>query len=492
MDATLPVPPRGAMLVVQAAGDPSVQMARVTQVVMAEPTMTAALLRLVNSAAYGIGKPVSTVQQAAMFLGTRAIRNIAVHHVVRTALAKADAGALDTRRFWEDCLRRAVLAQVLAKRAGYSDPSEAFTAGLLMDLGTLVLAVCDPARSHELQAVAHRIGSVRLAAEEREYGRGHPAAFVALGRAWGLPVDLLEVVEMHHNPTAVFADRERQRLLDILRVVDVIADVVQCNGMEGAMSRAADALEGLASREVLNFAELLDEVAAQMKKVAADLDMSIGSQPSWETLVTRASRAMMQMNENYEALTRRLEVAVSERDQAMEELVQANSRLFVMASTDVLTGVLSRRSFVDALRTSMEDQAQWPAALLMLDIDHFKAVNDTHGHAAGDDVLVEVARRFSSVLRAGDVIGRLGGEEFAVFLPNCPASEPARVAERVRQATRGTPITLRNGQSLSVTVSIGGVAQTIRPLSTDLWLSAADAALYQSKSDGRDRVSWAD
>lgn len=489
MDAALPIPPHGALAVVKAAGDPNAQMARVAQVVSAEPTLTAALLRLVNSAAYGVGRPIGTVQQASMYLGTRAIRNIAVHHVVRSALAKVDVGAFDTRRFWEDSLRRAVVAQILARRAGFSDPGEAFTVGLLQDLGTLVLAVRFPAAASALQEAQSKPGAVRLAVEARLCGETHPTAFSVVGRAWGLPHDLLDIVLAHHDPDVVPADRERARLLEICRVADLVADVVQVDGNEGTLCRANDALAGLPSREPITLDGLLDEVVGHMAKVAADLDVQIGAQPSWDALILRASRAMMQMNENYESLTRRLEVTLSERNRAMSELQRANEALYDLAHTDALTRVLNRRAFRTAVETQ-HAEGPWPAALLMIDIDHFKSVNDRFGHACGDDVIAEVARRCKCAVRPQDPVGRLGGEEFAVMLPSCVASEATSVADRLCSAVRAEPVHCRDGTEVPVTVSVGGSAMHACTGHVDDWLRQADRALYESKGSGRDRVSW--
>ena len=138
-----------------------------------------------------------------------------------------------------------------------------------------------------------------------------------------------------------------------------------------------------------------------------------------------------------------------------------------------------------------------PSVAVMLDVDHFKKVNDTHGHQAGDHVLREIVKRISGQIRTSDVAARYGGEEFAVLMPATRGVEAHKLAERIRNAVSATPMEVTSGQALTVTVSIG-IAEIIPPRSAtdhtalgEGLLSAADVALYQAKADGRDRVKVA-
>ena len=126
----------------------------------------------------------------------------------------------------------------------------------------------------------------------------------------------------------------------------------------------------------------------------------------------------------------------------------------------------------------------------MIDIDHFKTINDRFGHAAGDSVLVEIARRLQATLRSSDIIARIGGEEFLVIAPDTPKTEAGKLAERLRQAVADRPVMV--GQTaLPVTISIGVADQAASGCqNTDQLLNAADAALYAAKAAGRNRVSF--
>jgi two-component system, cell cycle response regulator len=166
-------------------------------------------------------------------------------------------------------------------------------------------------------------------------------------------------------------------------------------------------------------------------------------------------------------------------------------RSLSLALTDELTGLYNRRylfAHLDELMGRVNGDGIG-VALLMFDIDHFKRVNDTHGHAAGDDVLRQIAARALDSVRSVDLVARLGGEEFAVVMPETGLAIAAAVAERLRVAIAGEPFLLRSsGERLPVTVSIGATTANPGCDDRDRLLERTDGALYEAKSAGRNRV----
>jgi diguanylate cyclase (GGDEF)-like protein len=165
-----------------------------------------------------------------------------------------------------------------------------------------------------------------------------------------------------------------------------------------------------------------------------------------------------------------------------------------MSLRDPLTGLLNRRGMAQALDAEAQrlQRQRAPGAVLMLDIDHFKRVNDTHGHAAGDAVIVAVAVLLRTQLRQVDRMARMGGEEFAALLVAAPLAEAHAVAERVRAATEVLQVPW-NGRALRVTISIGVAALPEPPGTLAEGLQRADAELYAAKARGRNRaVGWED
>jgi len=173
------------------------------------------------------------------------------------------------------------------------------------------------------------------------------------------------------------------------------------------------------------------------------------------------------------------------------KLLATQAILAEQALADALTGIMNRRAILERLSEEMA-RAQRDATRLgigMIDIDHFKHVNDVYGHVAGDRVLREVAGRASSATRPYDGFGRFGGEEFLTIVPACPGVEVVSVLERIRTAVGDSPVEVE-GHQVRVTVSIGGAMSGVG--SVDELIRSADDALYQAKAAGRDRVVLAE
>ena len=162
-----------------------------------------------------------------------------------------------------------------------------------------------------------------------------------------------------------------------------------------------------------------------------------------------------------------------------------------LSSRDALTGLANRRHFELMLAGEVDRVARAgePALVLLIDIDHFKKVNDAHGHPAGDEVLRHVAHTLSDCIRPMDTVARFGGEEFAMILPNCPPSFAQAVAERIRIRVQSMTIPIAPAETVRVTVSLGGAfaPQWVRS-SALLWVERADQQLYRAKSEGRNRA----
>lgn len=183
-------------------------------------------------------------------------------------------------------------------------------------------------------------------------------------------------------------------------------------------------------------------------------------------------------------------VAVIQRAQVVEHAMADNARLERLAHTDPLTQLLNRRALTERLEREMERAMRYDStlALLLVDLDHFKAVNDTLGHLVGDDALREVARLLRETVRTTDVVARYGGEEFLVLLPETDDTGAEAFAERIREAVEAHPFD-GGGAPLRLTASLGVALYPAPRIRTaeDLFVRA-DAALYRAKAEGRNRV----
>ena len=161
------------------------------------------------------------------------------------------------------------------------------------------------------------------------------------------------------------------------------------------------------------------------------------------------------------------------------------------ASTDGLTGLMNRRYFLSRAGEELKrvQRYEGSAAFLILDIDHFKQVNDTYGHATGDDALRWIAAICNEVLRKTDLLGRIGGEEFAALLLEADAAKALLISERLRKTVQDTLFYDAQGQAIPLRVSIGATLCTSRDEMVANLMRRADKALYQAKAEGRNRVA---
>jgi two-component system, cell cycle response regulator len=171
-----------------------------------------------------------------------------------------------------------------------------------------------------------------------------------------------------------------------------------------------------------------------------------------------------------------------------QELIEAREALRFDATHDALTGLWSRGATLRLLGAEIQRGARTgePTGILMVDLDHFKKVNDSFGHLTGDEVLQEAARRISQAVRSYDFVGRYGGEEFLAVLTNCTLQDLPIIAERVRSAVAEFPIRTKTAE-VKATVSIGGVVTSNQAHDLE-FLAAADSALYEAKRAGRNRL----
>lgn len=176
---------------------------------------------------------------------------------------------------------------------------------------------------------------------------------------------------------------------------------------------------------------------------------------------------------------------------ALAAEAEARRLLQRTASSDEMTGLSNRRGFMDALHRSVarSSDGRKELAYAIFDIDRFKSINDTYGHAAGDAVIAEVARRATASFRARDLVGRIGGEEFGVILPAANQAEAMDACARMRAAIEADPIMI-DGKSIRVTVSVG-VSQLGREETVESLMARADHALYEAKNGGRNVVRLA-
>jgi diguanylate cyclase (GGDEF)-like protein len=471
-----------ALQIVREALKPDASPTELARLAESDPGFALRIISMVNSAAFGFNRKVTDVRQATAFIGVRGLRTLGLSLAVSDMVPAGNDGQV----LLGNSLRRAVAAQLIAKRLGHREVDEHFTAGLFLEVGLL-------ARAREDLPSAARIARLpagdRAVFERAEYGTDHSARGADLARAFMLPAELVEAVALHHE-TAV----PTSPLAKVAWAAERVAAVWEGGDIPAAQAEAARAMVsiGLSDRDVI---DVFEQVPTLVTDGASAFEREVGMQQGVDKLLLDVSRGLLEMNQSYEAMVRRLELLLTEKEELSRKLEEANGELQRLASTDALTGLPNKRSLEAAIVRDLAraDRDKTWLSLVVVDVDHFKKVNDTHGHAIGDVVLQSVAQALARHLRAGDLAGRYGGEEFVLILPGSNVIGARIAAERIRKALEGLAVETPNGV-LKVTASFGGAAISGPGCAKgrDSLFARADAALYEAKRTGRNRVVIAD
>ncbi len=481
--------------VIKLANDPSVGVEQIATIVASDLAFSAELMRTANSPFYGAAKEVRTVQRAMVQLGGRTVRCLAVCFAVRDIARDVGLDSESLADFWEDSLRRGVAARRIARVTRAADPEEAFTCGLLLEFGLLILLKLHPTKLAEWKNLRRLLPEARRRREAELFSTTHDRIAKDLGGQWGLPDALVSAIAHHHNPTSSAVPRGHVALTRIAGIADMAGAVYTALETNAALTETRERLHRELNLDAEAIDALMKSIGGDVLEAAQALSVRVRKQPSFDELIVDANRALAAMNLSYEELTVSLERALQEKERLAEELGKANKRLQELVYYDPLTSLANRRRFEEQFLAELTRgrTARQDSALLLFDLDHFKHINDNYGHPFGDQVLVAVAKVLLTSTRPHDVKARIGGEEMAVLLPGILLSDARILAERLRKDIES--LDLRCGAvRVPVSTSIGAVMAPgggpDGPTRMRELIAEADRSLYAAKRAGRNRIVW--
>ncbi|MHC5022468.1 MAG: sensor domain-containing diguanylate cyclase [Planctomycetota bacterium] len=475
----LPSLPPVAMEVLELTRREDVRLDEIARVIQNDQALTTKILRTVNSSYYGLSKPCPTISRALALLGLSTVKSLMLGFTL-VDVAKRGDGEIDIVPYWRRSLISAAAARHIATTTDACDPEEAFIGALMQDTG--MLAIHKAIKSRYVEIIDRTEGDHRRlpTLEKEDLGFDHATIGALLGERWRLPPQLVAAIRHHHDAKG----SEYVELVKCVALATLAASVLTVDDSQAAL-REFD-------RKALQWFKLTSaDTSLQIAQIASDVeslsslfDIDTGAMPDVNSILAEAEDATLAHQVSMQ--------------REHERLVESNDELSRQATTDGLTSVANRARFDQELGSRFDQARSFKGTLglIIADLDHFKQVNDTHGHQAGDVVLVEVARRMSECVRGSDVVCRYGGEEFGIVLPGAMRREAAAIAERLRRSIAENSIDLDGASdaadTLNVTCSFGVAVydpETAAVLSApEILVQTADKALYAAKQAGRNCV----
>ena len=467
---TLPSIPAVAVRVIDMCRKDDAGIPEIAEVLAIDPALAVKVLRTANSAAYCVRSPATTLDRAISILGINTTLSLALSFSLVGTLHKPNRQAFHYRKYWRRSVTTAATAKALGARSRASGSDEYFLAGLLQDIGMLAL---NEAVSDAYGQVVSRAGGDHeelVVLERGAFGADHGAVGAWLLERWKLPAKLIASVAASHTAEPR-VDEEIAAFCREVAFAGHCAEIYVNPRIAEAACRAQRLAYDLLQMPPDRFAQLLENVALSLPEITTILEVEIGTEEILNRLRDQAREALVDLNLQSQLQVRR----------AQDEVIR-----------DGMTSLYNRRYLEQILPQSLDEavRQRQPLSILFADIDHFKDVNDTHGHQVGDQVLAAVAELLRDILRSSDTAVRYGGEEFVCVLPNTDRAGALRVAERIRRRVAETPQKAESGVEVPVTISIGCATLAADHSGSGAagLLQAADRCLYAAKTGGRNRV----
>jgi len=487
-DLRLPSASGTALRILDAVKHDDFSFAKLGSIIQSDPALTSRILRLANSELYALPRKIGSLDAAMTVLGANTLKNIALSFTLFQAFPNLRTGRFDFDRLWRRSLTSAVAAQLISKEVGFKS-DELFITSLLQDIGICAMFLLEPEKYLGVLDEKLATGQPVSVLEKQFYGFDHQEAGGELLKIWGLPETVHLPVRHHHDIDS--APAEIRPLCSVLHVSDRLSAVYHGSGSVKNVRNVTQLLKKEFGLEEDRVSGLIDNVAEKSVELFSRFNIEPGELKPFSQILQEANEELTRLNLSYEMLVIEHKEATQKAQELALELKAANRKLHEAAVRDGLTDIYNHRYFQEALDRELAraDRHQRPVGLVMLDIDHFKAVNDAHGHPVGDQVLKTFAKKLVDVSRKSDIVARYGGEEFAIILPETSLLGATIKGEAYRKIMESLQI--KSGSTdMHATVSVGVAAyDPQRPASKNKLIECADKALYRSKRDGRNRVT---
>jgi len=462
------------------------------EIIRNDVALTTRILRTVNSSGQYEAEAVD-IDDAVQRLNGTNLRNLLLATKFIDDTDDSPQGTEEHQRIqwlWERSLCCAVAARILAERLKKPDAGLYHSLGLLLDVGILFLLHNFPREYAPVIDRWRQEGGCLTDMEQDLIGVDHTVVGQQIAHSWHLSPKV-ECVVRHQDLTGEWTcpDIDRGVIYLANLATSVFFENNNVTGIERTLGFAAEHFN-IPREDMVNLLQQITLVAdsATMKMV-----VQAGRAVPYIEMLQRINRELGRATLTYEQMVRELEIAMRKAEQLTKRLEETNQKLRDAANIDPLTRVYNRRYFEEFAGWNFNRAVRYGTTLgcLMIDIDHFKHVNDDYGHLTGDRILQGVAETLRAKLRNTDIVARYGGEEFVVLLPETKPHAVALIAEKLNKSISEVEFPTAEGD-IQVTVSVGYVAYSAAGMpevtSPVELIKIADQNMYQAKHNGRNRI----
>lgn len=491
----LPTLPVVASKLISLTSREDATLAEIASLVSQDVALSAKILRVSNSSFYSFPQQIGSVNQAISILGINAVRSLVLSFSFLSMKKNKGKTRFDFEKFWEKSLSSAVAAKLILEKIENTgtEAEEIFISGLLQNLGELILASTYPGKYETvLQAVVDEKRNC-IDVEESILGGNHSFIGAEVAREWGFPEILTLPIQYHHEPEKCPSENKKTQLtVKTVYLSDLLVNILYSSKPDEYHSRFRKEAKRLLGLNSADIESILEQMHTKVREAGEYFDLKIKSSKSIQEILQEANIRLSLLNLDYDQINKELIQAKIHLEEMTRELEEKNLILNNLANIDGLTGIYNHRFFQNALDQEISRATRHESylSLLLIDIDHFKVINDTYGHQAGDFVLIEFAKVLMKNIRKYDILARYGGEEFAVILPKTTEQDALSVGEKLRLEIEQTTFSGESGDH-RITASFGQAyanPSTDEKFSKNIFINQADEALYEAKEKGRNLV----
>jgi two-component system, cell cycle response regulator len=473
----LPTLPGIALRILEAIKNEETNLDELGRILSTDPPLSGKILGLINSAFYALPVKVTSVSHAVNLLGLDTVKKVALGFSLLPRVKTSSQDEFDYAEFWRDSLMAAVVCRLLAKNILPSMAEDGFTLGLLHEIGRLALNRSIP-KQYSLVLKERRDTLCDYYQAEKEIlGFTHMELGGALLKKWTLPEFFYEPVQVHHLPDRIEPSAKTAGTLGkILFLASQVVEYYSGEKKNFSLGSLKTYLARWGYDRKIDSNALIEEAHRHIKEISDLFEVRLEDEEAYLSLIEEARRELILISDRF-----------------LEELLEQKKKVESLRAEvmrDGLTGLYNYKSFHYFVNQEYNRAKRYhlPLTLVLADIDHFKTVNDTFGHLAGDEVLRHLSRTLGTSLRNSDILARHGGEEFGILLIETLVTDSLLTIERFRLMVESLGLEYE-GKIIKVTMSFGlAFFQPGSDLSRDEWVKQADRALYEAKRRGRNRT----